>query len=141
MEELMATIAQFQRDVEKTFEKIWTKLATERPLKLGAWEPPADVIDKDNEIIVYVDVPGYSKDDVKVRVTDDTVEVMAERKVEAVTGGKYILKQRVREVLYKRIDLPIKVRPEQAKAKMENGVLEIKIPKSETTREVQIVVE
>ncbi|MEM2217459.1 MAG: Hsp20/alpha crystallin family protein, partial [Thermofilaceae archaeon] len=105
LEELMATIAQFQRDVEKTFEKIWTKLATERPLKLGAWEPPADVIDKDNEIIIYVDVPGYSKDDVKVRVTDDTIEVMAERKVEAATEGKYILKQRVREVLYKRIDL------------------------------------
>lgn len=137
----MATIAQFQRDVERTFEKIWTKLAAERPLKLGIWEPPADVVEKDNEIIVYVDVPGFSKDDVKVRVTDDAVEVMAERKAEAAVGGKYLLKQRVREALYKRIDLPVKVRPEQAKARMENGVLEIRVPKSEVVREVQIVVE
>ncbi len=137
----MVTIAQFQRDMERTFEKIWTRLATERPLKLGVWEPPADVVEKDNEIIVYVDVPGFSKDDVKVRVTDDAVEVMAERKAEAAVGGKYILKQRVREALYKRIDLPVKVRPEQAKARMENGVLEIRVPKSEVVREVQIVVE
>lgn len=137
----MATVAQFQRDMERAFEKIWTKLAAERPLKLGIWEPPADVVEKDNEIIVYVDVPGFSKDDVKVRVTDDAVEVMAERKAEAMVGGKYLMKQRVREALYKRIDLPVKVRPEQAKARMENGVLEIRVPKSEVVREVQIVVE
>ena len=141
VEEVINTIAQMQREIERAFRDLWTRLPVERPLQLGIWEPPVDIIESDGEVIVYVDVPGFSRDEIRVRVTEDSVEVRAERKAERRIEGKYIVRQRVRESLYKRVELPVKVRPEQAKAKLENGVLEIRIPKSEIAREVQVVVE
>lgn len=140
-EEVINTLAQVQREIERTFRDLWTKIASERPIQLGTWEPPADVIDRDDEVVIYVDVPGFSKDDIRVRVTEDSVEVRAERREEGEVEGRYVIKQRVRESLYKKIELPVKVRPEQARARLENGVLEIRIPKSEVAREVQVVVE
>ena len=142
VDELISTVAEVQREIERMFENFWSRVGSKRPLKLGAWEPPVDVIDRDGEIVIYVDVPGFSKDEVRVKVTEDAVEVTAEKKEEtAVTQENYVVRERVRTALFRRIELPAKVRPEEAKAKLENGVLEIRIPKSGIAREVQITIE
>lgn len=140
MQEIANLIAQTQKEVEKLFRDVWSKLSAEG-LRLGAWEPPVDVIDRGEEIIVLADVPGFSKEDIKVKVTETAVEVFAQRSTEIPIEGRYVLRQRVRDSIYRRVDLPVKVRPELAKAKLENGVLEVRIPKSEVAREIQILVE
>jgi HSP20 family protein len=141
VDELVETLSQMEREVERMFRDVWMKLSAETPLRLGAWEPPADVVDKGEELVVYVDVPGFSKEDIKVKVTEDYVEIFAKKSEEKVIEGSYLLRQRFRESLYKKVDLPFKVKPEQAKARLENGVLEIRIPKSGLTKEIQVSVE
>jgi len=141
VDELVETLSQMEREVERMFRDVWMKLSAETPLRLGAWEPPADVVDRGEELVVYVDVPGFSKEDIKVKVTEDCIEIFAKKSEEKVIEGSYLLKQRFRESLYKKVDLPFKVRPEQAKARLENGVLEIRIPKSGLTKEIQVSIE
>ncbi len=139
--ELVETLARMEREVERMFRDLWTKLSAEIPLKFEAWEPPADVIDAGDELIVYVDVPGFSKENIKVKVTEDCIEIIAKQSEEKTVSGTYLLRQRFRESLYKRIDLPVKVRPEQARARLENGVLEVRVPKSGIVKEIQVSIE
>jgi len=139
--ELVETLARMEKEVEKMFRDLWTRLSAEVPLRLEAWEPPADIIDVGEELVIYVDAPGFSKENIKVKVTEDYIEVTAQKSDEKAVVGTYLLRQRFRESLYKRIALPVKVRPEQAKARLENGVLEIRVPKSGVAKEIQVFVE
>ena len=140
VQEVSNIIAQVHREVEKAFRELWARLSGGGLAPL-AWEPPADAIEGKDEVIILVDVPGFTKDEIKVKVTESSVEISAQKGAPALPGGRYILRQRTWASLYKRIDLPVKVRPELAKARLENGVLEVRVPKSELAREVQVTVE
>ena len=143
--EVYRQMAQLQREVEQRFRDIWSRLSKlSVPVTLGFFEPAFDIEDAGEELVIYIDLPGFSRDEVRIRVTEDTVEIKAEKseeRKEVERGRKYIVRQRVYEGFYKRIHLPEKVRPEAAKAKLVNGVLEIRIPKSGAKREVEISVE
>ncbi|MEM0492132.1 MAG: archaeal heat shock protein Hsp20 [Acidilobaceae archaeon] len=85
-----------------------------KPLIREEMEPLVDVIERDDEVWVIADVPGVSREDIDVRVTEREVTIKAYS-----SERKY----------YKTIDLPVEVNPETAKASYRNGVLEIKIKK------------
>lgn len=140
IQEIADLIAQAQKEVEKLFRDVWARLSAEG-LKFGVWEPPVDVVERGDELVVLVDVPGFSKENIRVKVTETTVEIFAQRTTEIPMEGRYIIRQRVGDSIYKKVELPVKVRPEQAKAKLENGVLEVRIPKSEVAKEIQVLVE
>ncbi|MCE4604584.1 MAG: Hsp20/alpha crystallin family protein [Aeropyrum sp.] len=82
-------------------------------------EPMVDVIERDDEIWVVADIPGASKDKIKVRATEDKVLIKAEN------GKKY----------YKEVSLPAKVDPKSARASYRNGVLEVKLKKIKPAEE------
>ncbi len=98
-----------------------------KPVITEEIEPLVDVIEADDEVWVIAELPGVEKDKIKVKVTEDAVEIRAEN------GRKY----------YKRVELPVKVDPSTAKAKYKNGVLDIRIKKvkGEGKKEVEIKVE
>jgi len=141
--DILSSVAKVQRELEGMFRDFWSKFLKYRPV-LGYGEPPADIEDKESELVVYVDLPGFSKEEIKIKVTEDMLEVKAEKSEERKLTEKsrnYIVKERMYESFYKRIHLPVKVRPEQARAKLVNGVLEIYLPKSEATREIEVRLE
>ncbi|MCD6562334.1 MAG: Hsp20/alpha crystallin family protein [Thermoproteales archaeon] len=142
-QEILQSIANFQKEMEKTFREFWDKFS-KYTVSLGMFEPLVDIEDRSDEVVIYMDLPGFSKNEIKIKVTEDSVEVRAEKSIERKNvekERKYFTRQRFYEGFYKRILLPVKVRPEQARAKLENGVLEIHIPKSEAAREVEVNVE
>ena len=79
-------------------------------------EPLADIITADGEVQVVVELPGVSKDDIKLRGTKSTITVSVE-----TPNRKY----------YKKLELPIQVDPKTAESKYINGVLEVTIKKLE----------
>ena len=76
----------------------------------GYREPLADIIESENELSVTFELPGVEKSDIQLESTKDTVTIKVDRE-----DRKY----------YKEIDLPRAVKPESAKAKFNNGVLEV----------------
>ncbi|RLG58974.1 MAG: Hsp20/alpha crystallin family protein [Candidatus Hydrothermarchaeota archaeon] len=104
----------------KTFGNI--KSTPTGELIKGAREPFAEVmIDKDkNELIITAEMPGVSKEDIKISATEDSVTVRAE-----TAQRKY----------YKEFPLEVKIDPNTAKANYNNGVLEIKVKLKEAPKE------
>jgi HSP20 family protein len=96
---------------------------------------PIDLAETDKEIIVRADLPGFNKEEIRIKATEDTLEIVAEKKKEKVEKGKTFYRQeRMMGSASRLIRLPERVKPEEAKAKFENGVLEIILPKAEVKK-------
>jgi len=107
-----------------------------------AWTPQIEVLQNNGHFTVKTDLPGLSKDDVRVEVTDDFLTISGERKEkkEEKREGFY-RSERSYGSFYRQIPLPQGAKTENASATFQNGVLEITIPapKAETpTRKLEI---
>jgi HSP20 family protein len=95
-------------------------------------KPLADVIETVDKIIVKTDLPGVKKEDVDVRLTEDSVEITAAFEEEYDEEDvNYIRKERNYGESQRFIQLPTKVKVKDAVAKFENSVLTITLPKLE----------
>jgi HSP20 family protein len=96
---------------------------------------PVDIIEREEEFVITVDVPGFSKKDVNVQVTDHTLRIEAERSLsEDVEEENYIRHERSRRSMSRTIALPEEVDGDSVKAEMEGGVLSITAPKVESAK-------
>jgi len=99
------------------------------------WSPAVEVFERDNNMVVRIDLPGLSKDDVKVEMTDDGLVIHGERKREHEEKGEgWYRSERSYGQFYRLIPLPDGTNADQAKAKFENGVLEVSVPVPESQR-------
>jgi HSP20 family protein len=93
------------------------------------WAPPVEVRRQGNNLVVNAELPGLSKDDVQIEVTDEGLAISGERKHEHTEQGEgYYRSERSYGRFYRLIPLPDDANFDQAKANFNNGVLEITIP-------------
>lgn len=96
---------------------------------LEAWAPAVEVFHRHNELVVRAELPGLTKDDIKVDVTDDHISLRGERKLEHKEEKDGVFRsERSYGSFYREIPLPEGTIPDQAKANFKNGVLEITMP-------------
>ncbi len=119
-------------NLRREFERSFRNLPTITPPSLPSWpKTHTDIIDEGNNLVVKVDLPGVKKKDIKLDVTDNSLEVSAEHKEEEEEKRKNFLRKERSEVSYYRtLPLPEKVVAGKAKAKLIDGVLNITIPKA-----------
>jgi HSP20 family protein len=93
------------------------------------WSPDVEVFHRGSELLIRVDLPGLTKDDVKVDVTENqlTIEGERQREHEEEREGVY-RSERSYGRFYRVIPLPEGVIADQAKATFKDGVLEITMP-------------
>ncbi|MGP8012134.1 MAG: Hsp20/alpha crystallin family protein [Halobacteriota archaeon] len=90
--------------------------------------PPVDLVDLPGEIVVLVDLPGVSKDDVKLEGSSDMVEITAER-TSKYDDDDHLIRERAPREYYRSIKLPTNIDDAAARASFFNGVLEVHLPK------------
>src|SRR5439155_5345814 len=93
---------------------------------IGAWSPQVEVFQRGNDLVVRADLPGLSKDDVRVEIRDDALVVEGERKQEHEEEREgWYRNERVYGSFYRTIPLPEGTIADSAKATFKNGVLEV----------------
>ena len=97
--------------------------------------PAIEMEDTGNEFIIRAMVPGMNKDNVEVIVDEDRIIIKGEYKQEKRTEDSNIIYSEVSYGTFERvIPLPELVRAEEAKARFEDGVLVITLPKHREPR-------
>jgi HSP20 family protein len=92
----------------------------------SAWSPQVEMFEREGQLVLRADLPGLSKDDVKVEVTDDAVTISGERRSEHEEKREgYYRSERSYGSFYRSIPLPEGVNADDANATFGNGVLEI----------------
>ena len=93
-----------------------------------------DIRETDGSYELDVDLPGFKKDEIQLELKDGYLTVSAEKgldKDEEDKKGKYIRKERYAGALSRTFYLGEEIREEEIKAKFENGILSVSIPKEE----------
>lgn len=104
--------------------------------------PLMDIKEESDKVIVTADLPGVDKKDINVSVKDNIIEISAEckKEVEAEEEG-YVQRERTYSRFSRSAVLPSNVTDEGAKAKLENGVLTITLPKTKGEEKPKIMIE
>lgn len=103
--------------------------------RLGALEsrmPRVDVLDRDTEVVVRAEVPGFSREALDVSVTDRTVTIKGEscQENETKEEGEYYRCEISRGSVLRTVELPCDIDADRAEANFRDGVLELTLPKA-----------
>jgi HSP20 family protein len=125
--------------IQNEMNRIFDDLMTRR--REGVWAPFLDVSETKDDILVKAELPGVSKEDVKLSISDNVLILKGEKKMlREVEDENYHRIERVYGSFYRSVELPSRVKSEGIEAKYENGVLEVRIPKAEEAevKEIEI---
>jgi HSP20 family protein len=116
----------FRRDFERTM----TSFPPVNLPTLHVSSVSCDVLDEGDHYVINAELPGVTKSDVKLNVSDNNVQITAEHKEEKEeTKKNYVRKERRAFSYHRSLILPEKVDSSKAKAKLNNGILSVEIPK------------
>lgn len=138
-----AFIRRFAEEMDHLFEDFGVDLGLHMPgvparglerrggagAAMAEWSPHIDVKEQDGRILVRADLPGLTKDDINIEVTEDTLTIQGERKEEKKEEREgYSYSECSYGRFYRAIPLPDGVDPAKATAEFQGGVLEVSIP-------------
>ena len=93
------------------------------------WTPELEIFHRNSELVIRADLPGLTKDDVKVDVSESQVTIEGERRRQHEEEREGVYRsERSYGRFYRTIPLPEGLIADQAKATFRNGVLEIIVP-------------
>ena len=119
-----------RREMDRLFEDFSTGGGALRFWERAA-EPAVEVSDTAEAVVVKVQVPGITKDDVQLTITENALTVKGEMKEEEKKEEKNYHRREFRYGAFVRtIALPAPVQAEKATAQLKDGVLEVTMPKS-----------
>lgn len=101
-----------------------------------------DVYETKDAVIVNAQLPGFTKDDVKVTIEGSSLTIKAETKEnhEEKEGRKYYRKEIKEQSVVRSITLPTPVSSDKAKAEFKNGILKLTLPKTEEAKPKEITI-
>lgn len=108
----------------------------------AARSPSLVVSESDQAYTVSLEMPGVSKDDIKVAIDGRlvSVEASAAKASDAADGQRVVYRERSASSFARRFTLPIEVDQAESVAKMEHGVLKLTLPKRGAAKATQLTV-
>jgi HSP20 family protein len=134
MDQPFGLLRRFTDDLDRLFGSPFG--LTETSGRGRGWQPSLDVFRRDNDLVVRADLPGLTKDDVNVEITDEAIVIEGERQEEREEKERsdiYVRERRYGRFL-RTIPLPEDVDVQRARANFRNGTLEVVVPLTERAR-------
>lgn len=101
---------------------------------------PVDVIANENEFVLTAFVPGISADEISIEILEDAVAISGELVIETDEEARYLRRERPSGYFNRTLRLPSALDAGKAEAEVKNGVLTLRLPKSEEAKAKQIKV-
>jgi len=114
-------------DIMKTGEK-----NIEKTRKLDTVQPPVDIYENEEEILLFADMPGVLKENLKVNIDNGTLSLSGIRQLESRGAARW---EEFRNIEYRRnFSVPQTINVEKVYAELKDGVLKLHLPKSEAAK-------
>lgn len=126
--------------MDRLFEDSFVSPLSWRTLGNGEGMTPAiDVHETPDELVVTAALPGVKPDDVEITMTGQSLTLRGEFKAdERVERDQYLYRERRYGTFNRSLQLPVRVQGEKADATFADGILTLRIPKSEEVKPRQI---
>jgi len=135
--DLMAMQDRMTRLFDETLSRIWKE-----EVPRGVWSPPVDIMERENEVILKVDLPEMNQNDIDIKIEENTLIIRGERRfIKEAPTGNYLQIERPYGTFQRTFAIPRVIDQEKIKAAYKDGVLRIVLPKREEVHPKQILVE
>lgn len=126
-------------DIERLFDSFfggrWPRAWDRSFGDLTEFGPKLDVIDRDEDVLVRAEVPGFKKEEIECAVSGNMLTLSGETSSEEKEEkGNYYRAEITRGSFVRTVPLPAEVDDAKAKASMKDGMLELTLPKIEKAR-------
>jgi HSP20 family protein len=99
------------------------------------FSPSVDIFEEGDEVVVKAETPGMKKEDLDVKIEKETITITGEKKAEEKVEKKdYYRLERSYGSFCRSFRLPTDVQDDKAKATFKDGVLEVRVPKTEEAK-------
>jgi HSP20 family protein len=129
----------FRRDFE---DLLWPSEREFAPMsELATRLPSVDLEDKTDKFVLTAEVPGFKKDEIEITVGEDSVEISgcSETKQDEKAKG-YLRKERSSQSFYRRMILPEEVNVDESQANLQDGILELVLPKKVPKKKKKVAI-
>lgn len=125
---MAAPLFGLRREIDKLFEDTFGRGAVGR----NEWAPAVDICETDAGLTLAVELPGIQPENVEVSAVDGVLTIRGERTDDRKEGddGRYYLLERNYGSFMRRFQLPQGVDSEKILADVENGILQVRVPKA-----------
>jgi HSP20 family protein len=135
--DLMAMQDRMARLFDETLSRIWKE-----EVPRGVWSPSVDILERENEVVLKVDLPEMNQNEIDIKVEEDTLIIRGERKfIKETPGGNYLQIERPYGTFQRTFPVPRMIDQEKIKAAYKDGVLRIVLPKKEEVHPKKISLE
>jgi len=130
-----------QREINSLFDSFFEGRGLDFPRLERAFTPVVDVNETDEAIEVKAELPGMEEKDIEVMLDGHSLLLKGEKKREhEETEGGIHRRERSYGSFLRRIPIPVEVDEDKIKASFDKGVLNIKLPKTESGKARRIKV-
>ncbi len=127
-------LSALQNSISRLFDESLFRSA-DRGLAQG-WMFPVDIKDTADTIVIKAELPGLNREDIKISYKDNVITISGERKhEEKEEGADYIRVERRYGSFSRSFSVDVPIKEGEVKARYDNGLLEITLPKDEATSE------
>lgn len=117
---------------EKNEIAVREETLSERNSRIPTVAPVVDILENPDEILLYADMPGVSKDDVTVNIDNGRLALSGVRKMQSVGVASW---EEFGEVEFRRVfSVPQSIDVSKVNAELKDGVLQLHLPKSEAAK-------
>jgi len=128
-------------DSPRTYDNLIENFLSSDVLPCRCSEPTMDIIEQENEIIVNVELPGVTKEDVKITFEKSILTVSGERKTaELPEKAKVLLKEIQHHEFNRSVKFGYEIDSSKISASMDSGILIITLPKTEDVKAKEITI-
>ena len=137
-QELITMQDRMSRLFDESLARIWK----EEGYVGGMWTPPVDVVDRENEIILKIDLPEMSQSEIDIKVEGNTLTIKGERKfIKETPEDNYLQVERPYGAFQRQFNLQKLIDQEKIKATYKDGVLRVVLPKKEEIHPRPVAIE
>ena len=129
-----------REEINRLFEEPFGNLFGDSRV-LDGWSPVLDVHEDKDHLTVRIELPGMKKEDIDLSLHENTLTVSGDRKDERnETDGAVTRAERYFGRFQRTLTLPKPVDADKVKAQYKDGILTVRLPKTEESKPKQIVV-
>ncbi len=126
-------------EIDRLFDGFIGRLPGRREVAEGVWIPLIDLEETKDDFVVRAEIPGMKKEDVKISLTGDKLRISGERTREKEEKGKTFHRMERAYGRFERIlTIPAEIDASKVKASYKEGLLEVKLPKTERVKPKEI---
>lgn len=131
-----------QKEINHMFDRFFRGgVQDDTELATSTFIPAVDLVEKDDEYVAKIELPGVSKDEVKITLQDNLLTIRGEKKEEKETkGSNYHRIERSYGSFQRSFTLPTSVKNDKVDAQYKDGILTVTLPKAEEAKRKQIEV-